>query len=261
MSSAHLARISIFPIKSLDGVELQQVDVLEGGALAGDRRFAVIDLLGRYVNGKRTPAVHQIRAEYELAEMRVRLRRTTDESWTTFSLENDRQDLADWFSSVYGVACVFAENAAGGFPDDRDAPGPTVVSTATLKEVAGWFPGLELEEVRRRFRANLEIDGVKPFWEDRLVGASRRPVEFMIGNVPWLGMKACERCVVPSRSSQDGEATRGFQKTFAEQRERLLPSWAPADQFDHYYHLCVNTRPGYDARPATLRVGDAVCVF
>jgi hypothetical protein len=126
--------------------------------------------------------------------------------------------------------------------------------------VAGWFPGLDLEEVRRRFRANLEIDGVEPFWEDRLVGASRRPVEFRIGGVQWLGMKACERCVVPTRSSQDGEPTRGFQKAFAQARERTLPSWAPADQFDHYYHLCVNTRLGYDGRATTLRVGDAVDV-
>ena len=29
---------------------------------------------------------------------------------------------------------VFAENPAGGFPDDTDAPGPTLISTATLED-------------------------------------------------------------------------------------------------------------------------------
>lgn len=260
MTAAHLAGITIYPIKSLEGVDLQQSDVQEGGALADDRRFALVDGWGRYVNGKRTAAVHRIRSQADLAAMHVQLRVGADDAWTRFSLVDDHARLGEWFSDALGTACRFVENTAGGFPDDRDAPGPTVVSTATLREVAGWFTGLELEEVRRRFRANLEVDGVEPFWEDRLVGAPRKPVEFRIGEVRWLGMKACERCVVPTRWSQDGEATRGFQKTFAQTRQRQLPSWAPAEQFDHFYRLAVNTRLAPDQDPAILRVGDEIHV-
>jgi len=260
MNAVQLSRITIYPIKSLDGIELEQAEVLEEGGLDNDRRFALLDSQGRYVNGKRTAAVHQIRSEFDLAAMRVRLRIGSDADWTGFSLADDHPRLGEWFSDALGAACRFVENRAGGFPDDRDTAGPTVVSTATLCEVSGWFAGLDLEEARRRFRTNLEIDGVEPFWEDRLVGASRKPVEFKIGEVAWLGMKACQRCVVPTRSSQAGEITRGFQKMFAQAREQTLPAWAPAEQFDHFYRLCVNTRLAPGQVPAKLRVGDAVRV-
>ena len=48
------------------------------------------------------------------------------------------------------------ERLDGGFPDDRDAAGPTVISTESLVEVASWF-GLSLDEARNRFRMNLEL--------------------------------------------------------------------------------------------------------
>ncbi|MGL5806110.1 MAG: MOSC N-terminal beta barrel domain-containing protein [Xenococcaceae cyanobacterium] len=40
---SHLARIVIFPIKSLDGVEVDRATLLKGGALVGDRSFAIYD--------------------------------------------------------------------------------------------------------------------------------------------------------------------------------------------------------------------------
>ena len=112
--------------------------------------------------------------------------------------------------------------------------------------VSGWFAGLWLDEVRRRFRANLEIDGVEPFWEDRLVGPAGTEVPFRIGSVRWLGVKACQRCVVPTRSSLTAEVTREFQKTFSTERGRTLPAWATRERFDHFYRLAVNTRPAPD---------------
>jgi MOSC domain-containing protein len=260
MSTAILTRITIYPIKSLDGLQLAQAEVQEGSALANDRRFALVDSQGRFVNGKRTAAVHAIRAEFDLAAMRTRLRLNTSATWSDFSLADDQDQLGEWFSEVLGTACHLVENRAGGFPDDRDAPGPTVVGTATLRAVAGWFAGLDLAEARRRFRANLEIDGVEPFWEDRLVGSARRPVEFRIGDVRWWGLQACQRCVVPSRASQGGEATPDFLQTFLHERERALPAWAPADEFDHFYRLAVNTRLASGARTGTLHVGDELHV-
>jgi uncharacterized protein YcbX len=254
--TAVLLRITIYPIKSFDGVELSDVKVLEGGALANDRRFALVDSLGRFVNGKRTAAVHRVRAEFDLAAMRVKLSVAAEGDWAEFSFAEKHSELGAWFSEALNITCQFVENVNGGFPDDRDAPGPTIISTATLAKVTEWFPGLDVEEARRRFRANLELDGVEPFWEDRLVGASRKPVEFQVGQVRWLGLKACQRCVVPTRSSLDGDATRGFQKSFAQARERTLPTWAPADQFDHFYRLAVNTRLAPGERGGAIRVGD-----
>jgi uncharacterized protein YcbX len=259
--TASLARIAIFPIKSLDGVVLDDVEVLAGGALAGDRRFALVDRDGRFINGKRTPAVHLVRAEFDLQTMLVSLRREADPPPAEFSLSDDRPALAEWLSNALGTACRVVENATQGFPDDTDAPGPTVISTATLRAVTGWFAGLTLDEARRRFRANLEIDGVEPFWEDRLVGPAGSEVPFRIGALRWLGIKACQRCVVPTRSSEAAEVTPGFQKTFAAERQRTLPEWATAERFDHFYRLAVNTRLAPGQQPAVLHRGDVVVVI
>jgi len=253
--TAVLDRITIFPIKSLDGVEVENAGVLLSGTLENDRRFALVDANGRYVNGKRTAAVHGIRAEYDLDRMMVRFNQRTE-----FCLRDQQREIGQWLSNALGIACTFAENTAGGFPDDTDAPGPTLLSTATLEEVTGWFPGLTLDETRRRFRANLEVAGVEPFWEDRLVGPAETEVPFQLGSVRWLGVNPCQRCVVPSRDSASGAVTPGFQKAFAAARESRLTEWAPRDRFNHFYRLAVNTRLAAGPLPARLAVGDVVAL-
>jgi uncharacterized protein len=153
--------------------------------------------------------------------------------------------------------CRFVENETAGFPDDTDAPGPTLVSTATLAAVASWFPGLSVDETRRRFRANLEIAGVEPFWEDGLVGPPGTAVPFQIGETRWLGVNPCQRCVVPTRDSATGAATPLFQKTFANRREAALPPWAAREQFDHFYRLAINTRPAPNPTAHTATPGES----
>jgi uncharacterized protein YcbX len=256
--TARLSRITIYPIKSLDGVSVDEVEVLPAGPLSNDRRFALVDEEGGFINGKRTAAMHCIRAAYDLASMRVQLRRAVGDQTADFSLAADRLKIGDWLRRVLDVACHFEENAAAGFPDDTDAPGPTLISTATLREVASWFPGLPLDETRRRFRANLEIDGVDAFWEDRLVGPKGHNINFAIGSVKWLGVNPCQRCVVPTRAAETGEVTPAFQRHFAERRRGMIPSWAPADRFDHYYRLAVNTRLAPGQANCRLSVGDPV---
>jgi uncharacterized protein YcbX len=136
-----------------------------------------------------------------------------------------------------------ARNAAQGFPDDQDASGPTIISTATLEAICTWFPGLDLAETRRRFRANLEIAGVPAFWEDRLYGPPGQPRFFRVGAVRFEGVNPCARCAAPSLNSLTGElALANFAQSFAERRSKSLPEWAERVRFDHYYRAAVNTR-------------------
>lgn len=253
-----LARITIYPIKSLDGITVDEVAILPSGCLENDRRFALFDANGRFVNGKRTTGVHNVRAAYDLANMRVRLHDTAHNHTAEFSLADSQAEIGVWLSETISISCALAENAAAGFPDDTDAPGPTLISTATLREVTRWFPGLTLDETRRRFRANLEIDGVDPFWEDQLVGPAGTQVPFRIGNIDWFGINPCQRCVVPTRASDTGQTMPLFQKTFAANRQSTLPSWVPPDRFNHFYRLAVNTRLARHMPPAILRVGDVL---
>ena len=156
--------------------------------------------------------------------------------------------------------------SAAGFPDDDLAPGPTIVSTASLEAVCAWFPGMTLDSARLRFRASLEISGVPTesgqvpaFWEDRLFGADgASPVRFRIGDVLFEGSNPCARCVVPSREPSTGFVTPAFQRRFAERRQAALPHWAPAERFDHFYRMAVNTRVPASERGKLLRLGDAV---
>jgi uncharacterized protein len=177
-----------------------------------------------------------------------------------FDLEDHRGELSRWLGRYFDIPLEMIENAASGFPDDTESPGPTLISIATLAEVAGWFNGITLDDARRRFRANLEIDEVEAFWEDRLVEDATRTVRFRIGEVVLEGTNPCQRCIVPTRSPQTGEVIFGFAKALAEHRQRQLPTWAPASRFDHFYRLALNTR-GVERVERTIHVGDEVTIL
>ena len=131
---------------------------------------------------------------------------------------------------------IIVRYSRNGFPDDTDAHGPTIVSTASLQAVCDWFPGVALEESRRRFRTTLEVDGVPAFWEDRLFGPKNTyAVRFRVGEVDFEGSNPCARCSVPPRDSYTGADGEGFQKRFSDLRREHLPPWATAEHFDHFY--------------------------
>ena len=250
-----LARIFIYPIKSFDGMAVDEARVLPSGALEHDRRFALFDAEGQVLNGKRTPDMHHLRSRFDLEAGRVSLSgggRSGD-----FSLTADRGQIEEWLATFSGLPVRLEENATSGFPDDTVAPGPTVVSAATLAEVSSWFDELALEEIRRRFRANLIVDGVDPFWEDRLYSEEGQFVRFQVGDVTFEGVYPCQRCVVPTRGSETGERYHDFTRLFEARRYETLPYWATRSRFDHFYRLAVNTRPVAGAT-GTIHVGDEV---
>ncbi len=248
----HLAHIRLHPIKSLDPVSVPEARISPSGGLALDRAWALYSVDGKWVNGKRTPAIHLIRANYSADLASVTLSVPTDRRKIpprTFAFPQDHEDAAEWFS-VFFEQQIIVRYSEGGFPDDSIASGPTIVSTASLQAIADWFPAtpdgfpaLSLENVRRRFRATLEIDGVPAFWEDQLFGENERSViRFTIGEVHFEGSNPCARCPVPPRDPSTGIDLVGFQKHFTRQREATLPHWSPRDRFDHFYRLSTNTR-------------------
>lgn len=255
---ATLARIVIYPIKSLDPVELAQANVLPNGALEFDRRWALFDGEDRAVTAKRFARIQRVRATYDLPARVVRLALDSEEGADSFHLDEDREALAAWLAARLGIsAAVLRESDRGGFPDDEEFPGPTVISTATLRGVAEWFPGLDVDESRRRFRANLELEADEPFWEERLYSEKGLAVPFQVGAVPFEGTNPCQRCIVPTRWSQTGEKTPDFTRIFEERRFETLPPWSTRSRFDHFYRLAVNTT--HAARTGgTIHVGDPV---
>ena len=164
-----LARIHIHPIKSFDQQSVAEATLLSSGALEHDRRFALYDPQGKVVNAKRTPVVHHLRSLFDPATNCWTLRVEGSNEERCFEICQDRDKLLHWLSGFFGTRLTLAENSEAGFPDDTESPGPTVTSSGTMAAVGRWFGDLPLDDVRRRFRANLEIDASEPFWEDQLV--------------------------------------------------------------------------------------------
>jgi hypothetical protein len=249
----HLARITLYPIKSLPGIAVPEAMVLPSGALRYDRQFAIQDAVGQFVTGKRLAKIHRLRSRIDPAGRTIEL--LAEGVRQRFHLDGDREELELWLSSFFEMPVTLVENAVTGFPDDLDSPGPTVIGTSTLAAVAAWFPGMDADEAALRFRANLEIEGLEPFGEDRLVGEVGHTVQFRIGEVIFEGTNPCQRCVVPTRDPADGSLTPDFAKVFAERRQQTLPVWAPRSRFDHFFRLAVNTRAaGVGLR--MLQIGD-----
>jgi uncharacterized protein YcbX len=287
-----LDRITIYPVKSLDGLDVAEARVLPSGALEHDRRWQLTDLEGRVLNAKRSPLCHAIRAEFDLgggdgrgepsrvganvihlavdpAAITARaipgVERLGSLAAESFPLVPGPDGPCGWLSEVFGTGVLLLERVEGGFPDDRDAPGPTLVSTATLVEVARWFR-FDLDECRRRFRVNLEIGGCEAFWEDAIASPARpelqpslldlpsdlpadpyadlpppEPREFSIGDVRLSAANVCRRCVVPSRDSRTGAVTEHFRDVFEAWRRKTLPTAVDASGWSHTYRLAVNT--------------------
>ena len=254
-----LTNIRLHPIKALDPVSVPEARISPSGGLEHDRAWALYSVDGRWVNGKRTALIHSIRACYASDLHAVTLSVPTDRRkipCRTFDFPDAHEDAAEWFS-VFFEQKIIVRYSPGGFPDDTIANGPTIVSTASIRAVCDWFPGLALDDVRRRFRTTLEIQGVPAFWEDRLFGADERSVvRFTMGEVHFEGSNPCARCPVPPRDPYTGEILEGFQKRFTQLREANLPPWSPRDRFDHFYRFSTNTRVASTECGKLLRVGE-----
>jgi uncharacterized protein YcbX len=256
-----LANIRIHPIKSLDPVQLKEARIGPGGGLEFDRVWALYSADGQWVNGKRTAAVHLIRAAFAPGITSVTLAVPGDSRkipTRTLAFPDDTAAASQWFSNFFEQP-ITVRHSPEGLPDDHIASGPTIVSTASLQVVSDLFKGLRIDEARLRFRTTLEIAGVPAFWEDQLFGEEERScVRFRIGEVNFEGSNPCARCPVPPRDPHTGEIIPGFQKIFSDYRRSHVPKWSPEARFDHYYRLATNTRVASTEAGRILRVGDAL---
>lgn len=286
-----LANIRLHPIKALDPHFVNEARIGANGGLEMDRVWALYSADNRWVNGKRTAAMHLIRSEYAPDIGSVTLTVPGDRRNIppmTFAFPGDTEGAALWFS-MYFEQPIQVRYTAEGEPDDGLAPGPTIVSSASLQAVCEWFPGMPLDEARRRFRTTLEIGDpeydvaeradssrkapersseiaghaltLPAFWEDQLFAETAESVvRFKIGDIAFEGSNPCARCPVPSRDTHSGTADAGFQKRFTELRRAQLPPWSPVERFDHFYRLAVNTRVPGTERGKVLRVGDRLAL-
>jgi uncharacterized protein len=262
--TARLANIRLHPIKGLDPVSVSEARIGSNGGLEFDRVWVMFSVRGDWINGKSSPEIHRIRAHYDPLVSCVTLSSPDSRNGRgklksiQLAFPSEFEPAAEWFTEYFGQR-VMVRHIPEGAPDDGLAPGPTIVSTASLQAVCDLFPGMELNEARERFRATLEIDGVPAFWEDQLFGENENyAVRFKIGEVAFEGSNPCARCPVPPRNPRTGEVLVGFQKQFSEMRRATLPDFSSRERFDHFYRLSTNTRVASIEQGKILRVGDTL---
>ena len=311
----HLSGITIYPVKSLDGLALSEATVLPSGALMHDRRWRLVDDEGAVVNAKKNARFHGIRATFEIEGVEGSSTDSKEESNSvtlsvdkgvqgdlsslqqeTFPLLPSRDGPCGWLSEALATDVFLQERFEGGFPDDRDAPGPTLISYDSLHEVARWF-GWTTEEAKRRFRMNFEVTTERddesnetsgqnldvrvrgPFWEDSLACpvSSESSVEaniasffepeypvgdpclFQIGAVLFQAVGVCRRCGVPGRNSFNGELSQFFRDRFESFRWQRLPQNVEASDWSSFYCLGINTKLKGD--PESIEIGQRFRIF
>lgn len=252
---AHVERLTVYPVKALDGMDCESASIRPGGTLAHDREFALFDDAGEVVNGKRTARVHDLETAFDPTDGTLTVEHADGREAFALRDEAGRERAADWLGAFFDVDLTVERDGSLGYVDRREM-GPSVIGTATLETVAGWFDDVTVDGLRRRLRANVEVGGVPAFWEDRFVGTDAPAFE--AGGVRIEGVTPCGRCVVPQRDPDTGEETPEFRTRFIERRAETFPEWADRDAFDHFYTLMLIARVPEADRGETLAVGDPV---
>lgn len=237
---------------------MQQASIAKGGCLKNDRNYAIVDKAVKPITGKTNAAIHLLRSKIDLASGIILLKHQDFANWEQFHIESERKNLEAYLSDFFKQEVSFIFNTTGRFLDEPDLSGVTLLSTSSLHVVTTWFPNIDLNSARQRFRANLEIETKEAFWEDRLFTHHNNAVAFSIGEVQLLGVSPCARCVVPSRDAQSGESIVGFAKTFAIQRKTTLPNHSTLEEKGHTYCLSVNLFVQDSEVGKTLFVGDTL---
>jgi len=284
---AHVERLRLYPVKGLDGIEVSSTRITAAGTLAGDREFAMCDPEADAIetgadmqtlayNGKQTDRIHDVRTGFDPETNALTVDPKGGDERRSFDLSTaaGRAEASEWFGEFVGDPVEFRRHEPPAFVDRPDA-GPSVISTATLEEVASWFDGMTVKGARRRLRANVEVGGVPAFWEDRFVGERRSPDSrtpsgnagddapaFVVGEgddaVRFEGVEPCSRCVVPSRDPETGDPLAEFRERFVERREATFPEWADRDAFPHLYTVMLISQVPGASRERSIAVGDAV---
>jgi len=274
VTDATLSHISVYPVKALDAVDRDRVAITPGGGLADDRVYAMYDDDG-HINGRRTAAVHTLDASFDREAGTIQLS-TPDRPARTFHLDDDGAALEAFLGDHLELDVAFRGGQSGTQTDraifgDGSQTGPTLVSEATIRELASWYDGIDPTEMRRRLRPNLVVDGVETFWEERLLGSLTDAVyadggsdaganpQVRIGDVVLEGVEPIPRCSVPTQHPDTGEVHDGFRETFVERRAETMPPWSDeATLADNLYSATVGTRIPEGERDGELAVGDSV---
>jgi uncharacterized protein len=216
MSTMALSQISIYPVKSARGLDLEQASLVRRG-LEYDRRWMLVDEKDRFLTQRQLSRMALIHPTLEENSLTLRA-----EGFTPFELPatldggplrtvqvwedqcialSAGADVDSWLSMVLGqkVRLVYMPDEcerqvdetyarSGDITSFADGFPLLLISEASLQDLNA---RLELPVPMRRFRPNLVISGCTPYAEDDWQ-------RIRIGDIEFEVAKPCSRCIIPT---------------------------------------------------------------
>lgn len=219
--TARVFALYIYPVKGARGLAIERSDVLRAG-LRHDRQFMVVDERGHFLTQREHPRMALLETAIEDGELRLacglgRVSVPLDVDGSPRSVTVWKDDVvaldagpepARLLSAHLGLACSLVRMPSTTIRRvDRDhgregdhvgfADGFPVL-VASLASLADLNARLDVPVGIDRFRANVVIDGVRP-WEEETATA------MTIGALAFRTPKKCTRCVVVTTDQLTGE--------------------------------------------------------
>ena len=194
-----------YPVKSMAGERLDSATLTEVG-LEGDRRWAFVD-------GTPNRAGKLFTNTQDASLMRYGARLAGDGVHVA-TPEGPTRQLNEQFVAELGEAVsrplTLRDRAGSNFDDSH-------VLVVNLTTVAAFALDAGVDIDRRRFRANLYLEGLEPEEEVRWVGRRIRA-----GSAVLEAVKRCERCVVITRDPETTIATPELLRVLTQSSETCM---------------------------------------
>src|SRR6266851_2276637 len=200
-----VAEIWRYPVKSMAGERLESCEVAETG-LDGDRRWALVDGTPNRAGKPLT-----VREAEVLLTYRARL---ADDAVQVVTPRSEVRALDDRLVAELAAETSRALTLREGAGLNHDDSPVLVVNLAT---VAAFELSAGVEVDRRRFRANLYLEGLEPEEELRWLGRRIRAGEAELEVV-----SRCERCVVITRDPDTTRASPHLLRVLTEMSDTCM---------------------------------------
>lgn len=238
MRDIKLTQIWIYPIKSLGGISLLTAGVM-GKGLRYDRRMMLIDETGTAITQRVYPKMalfkpsvsgEQLKIKYGQHELKLPLVEHDLSRPLDVSIWKDRVKAfevgtapSEWFSDMLDVRCKLVF-----FPEENDRPvDPRYHVNNENVSLADAYPFMiigqsSLDDLNskldepvpmNRFRPSFVFEGGNPYEEDNWRN-------FVIGDVRFVGVKPCDRCVLTTVNQITAEKGVEPLKTLASYRKK-----------------------------------------
>jgi len=261
-----VSELYIYPVKSLGGISLPAASLTDRG-FEYDRRWMLVDENNRFLSQREVPLMACLHVALHNGRLVVRnihkpdlfyqipLQPLTTET-TTVTVWDDEcraqwvsAEADAWFSEQLDLSCRLVY-----MPDGSHRP--VDVNYAHNKEITSFSDGYPLLMIGQaslddlnsrlssplpmnRFRPNIVFTGGLPFQEDELK-------QFSIGDIRFMGVKLCARCVMTTIDQQTAVKAKEPLKT--------LSTYRMKENKIHFGQNLLYHGSG------TIRVGDAITI-